>query len=48
MAILQKLTIRPKIILNKKNKGFFKIIVPAINEKAAEPSPLIHEQFFSH
>ena len=48
MAILQKLTIIPKIILSKKKIGLFSIIVPVIKENAAEASPLIHEQFLSH
>ena len=49
IAILQKLTTKPKIILNKKKKlDFLKLLYQLINEKAAEPSPLIHEQFFSH
>ena len=46
IAILQKLTISPKIIFIKKKIGFLIIIIPVINEKAAEDSPLIHEQFF--
>ena len=35
-----------KIILSIKKIGFFNNIVPVMNEKAAEASPLIHEQFF--
>ena len=38
----------PKTKLRKKNKGFFKISVPTKKENAADDSPLIQEQFFSH
>ena len=48
IEILQKKTKKPKIILLIKKKGFFNIIEPTMNEKAADVSPLIHEQFFLH
>ena len=45
---LQKKTKNPRNTFNKKKKGFLSNIVPTVNEKAAEVSPLIQEQFFSH
>ena len=45
---LQKKTNKPRIKLDKKKIGFFSNIVPTVNENAADVSPLIHEQFFSH
>ena len=44
---LQKKTKKPRNTFEKKKIGFFSNIVPTINEKAAEVSPLIQEQFFS-
>ena len=43
---LQKKTKKPRNTFEKKKIGFLSNILPTINEKAAEVSPLIPEQFF--
>ena len=48
MESLQKKTKKPRIKFNKKKIGFLSNIVPTVNENAADVSPLIQEQFFSH
>ena len=48
MESLQKKTKKPRKTFDKKKTGFLSNIVPTVNEKAAEVSPLIQEQFFSH
>ena len=48
MESLQKKTQKPRNTFDKKKIGFLSTIVPKVKEKAAEVSPLIHEQFFSH
>ena len=45
---LQKKTKKPRNTFDKKKIGFLSNIVPTVKEKAAEVSPLIQEQFFSH
>ena len=48
MESLQKKTKKPRIKFIRKKIGFLSSIVPTVNENAADVSPLIQEQFFSH